>query len=56
MSLRVTLFYKKSKAKTGDVIFLFLDPKGSKKSNFDHLEGRLMVVARAWSLWSELHY
>ena len=32
-----------------------LDPKDSKKPKFDHLEGRLVVLARAWSLWSELH-
>ena len=34
---RVTLFYKKSKAKTGNVIFHSLDPKDSKKPKFDHL-------------------
>ena len=32
-----------------------LDPKDSKKSKFDHLEGLLVVLARTWSLWSELH-
>ena len=32
-----------------------LDPKDSKKPKFDHLEGRLVVLAKAWSLWSELH-
>ena len=45
-SIRVTLFYKKSKAKTGNVIFPFLRLKDSKKPKFDHLEGHLVVLAR----------
>ena len=43
---RVTLFYKKSKAKKRNVISHSLDPKDSKKPKFDHLDGRLVVLPR----------
>ena len=48
--------FTKSQKPTWEIWFSHsLDPKDSKKPKFDHLEGRLVVLARAWSLWSELH-
>ena len=52
---RVTLFYKEFVVRIGMWFSNSLGPKDSKKSKFDHLEGRLVVLAWAWSLWSELH-
>ena len=45
-------FTKSQKPKRAMWFSHSLDPKDSKKPKFDHLEGSLVVLARAWSLWS----
>ena len=48
-------FTKSQKPKRAMWFSHSLDHKNSKKLKFDHLEERIVVLARAWSLWSELH-
>ena len=45
-------FTKSQKSKRAMWFSHSLEPKDSKKPTFDHLEGHLVVLAWAWSLWS----